>query len=96
MKKNSIRLTEGELNRIIKESVKRVINESKHDDLYSLAQKMVANLSDSDRKFAWHTFNHHTWDLVYALLSALEGAEDYAEPDEDDLITNWGDKNYDI
>ena len=93
---NNIRLTEGELHRIIRESVKRVINESKHDDLYSLAQKMVANLSDSDKKFALHTLNHHTWDLVYALLSALEGTEDYEVPDEDDLITNWGDKNYDI
>lgn len=88
MKKNSIRLTEGELSRIIKESVKRVINESEHDDLYSLARKMIANLSDSDKKLAWHTFNHNTWDLVYALLSELEGTEDYAEPDEDDLIAN--------
>ena len=72
----SINLTEQELKSIISDSVKKVVKESRQNVydtfLKPVCQKMVANLTDEEKKKLYYIVDNESWDVIYALLTAIK------------------------
>ena len=74
--KQIIRLTESDLHRLIKESVKQVLSESmssSYDNaLKETLTKAFHGLTDNEKTFLYNLLNQQTWDVVYAALAILK------------------------
>lgn len=79
--KKTIRLTESELRKIVKESVNNVLNEEMSQDydkaLKQVLAKAFSNLDDDEKIFLSDLLNHQTWDVVYAALAILKPSRLY-------------------
>ena len=97
-KKRVIKLNENQLKKIVTESVKRVLKESQQTDLDVAVEKMINALDETSQKLILHFLKRYHYELMETMLDILQkkGIEDYEDIDPDDLITTWGDHNYDI
>ena len=71
-----MKINESQLRKIIKESVKNVLNEELSNDHYKelkqLLAKSFSNLNDDEKTFLYDLLNKQTWEVVYAALSVLK------------------------
>lgn len=74
--KQTIKLTESDLHKIIKESVKKVLKEGPSEDglnaLKEVLIKSFSNLSDNEKTFLYDLLNRETWEVVYTALRILK------------------------
>ena len=71
--KRRVRLTEGDLHRIVKESVNKILNEGNTcEELRVLLKRAFSNLNDEERGFLFDMINNDTWYTVYVIMSVLK------------------------
>ena len=74
--KQIIRLSESDLHRVIKESVKQVLSESmssSYDNaLKETLTKAFNGLTDNEKTFLYDLLNQQAWDVVYTALAILK------------------------
>lgn len=94
MRKNRIRLTETQLQRVIKESVRNVLNEDRYQDNLVIMSKQLAEqirifLQTLSRAYPSDrpVVANYREDLQTHLMSAMYGLEDiYERPNEDNIV----------
>lgn len=74
--KRTIRLTESDLRKVIKESVSKILNETVSPDDYSALKQLLAksfgNLNDNEKQYLYDLLNNETWETVYAAMDVLK------------------------
>ena len=86
MNKKLIRLTEGDLHKIVKESVNKILKEGntmdKSEELRALLKKAFSNLNDKERALLFEMINGDTWHTVYAIMSILKQSATIKQPQD--------------
>lgn len=97
MSKRTVRLTESDLHNIIKESVKKVLNETEKQisELESLAQFL--NINPSDINGSYHLYYVHTpnnQEQTWYVWSSYKEAENHVLENADDYLEGMTSDNY--